>query len=355
MALWQAAKTAACAIALIAAGCASSPPATEQPAADQRQTVTIPVARAPVSDTAIAGFPHAKVYRTEGSDARPVLVILGGAEGNDEAGKRFGPIFARLGYTAVSFPYYSPNWGDAAPPPLLPELPGSFIDLPLERIAELRDALKVIPGADLSRFGLFGGSKGSEFALNAASRYPFITSVVAYTPSDIVWEGFGLEMVEHEGTRSSFSYAGKPLPFMPYRGFVDGLIAGPTADLRAIHENGRADHADKEVAARIPVENYKGPLLLVTGERDAQWNSARMARNIVATRERAGLQTEALIYPEAGHSLAGGDGLRPLDPRSGGSPEADAAARQDSWPKVIAFLQRTLKPVVKPVAGAAGN
>lgn len=344
MALWQAAKRVACAVVLIAAGCASSPPASAP-----TQTVTIPVSRAAVTETPIAGFPHAKVYRTEGSDARPVLVILGGAEGGDGAGRRFGPIFARLGYTAVGFPYYSPNWGDAAPPPALPELPGSFIDLPLERIADLHAALKSIPGADVSRFGIFGGSKGSEFALSAASRYPFITSVVAYTPSDLVWEGFGLEMVEHEGTRSSFSYQAKPLPFMPYRGFVDGLLAGPTADLRAIHENGRADHADKEAAARIPVENYKGPLLLVTGERDAQWNSARMARNIVATRERAGLTTEALIYPEAGHSIAGSDGILPLDPRSGGSPEADAAARQDAWPKVLAFLARTLKPTVTAV------
>ncbi len=349
MALSQPVRGLACAIALMfgafATGCASTPPASET-----TQTVTIPVARAPVTEANVFGFPHAKAYRTEGTDARPVLLILGGAEGNDEAGKRFGPIFARLGYTAVSFPYYSPNWGDAAPPPQLPEIPGSFIDIRLENIAKLRDALKRIPGADINRFGIFGGSKGSEFALSAASRYPFITSVVAYTPSDLVWEGFGLEMVEHEGTRSSFSYQNTPLPFMPYRGFVDGLLAGPTADLRAIHENGRADHADKEAEARIPVENYKGPLLLVTGERDAQWNSARMARNIVATRQRAGLETEALIYPEAGHSISGGDGLRPLDPRSGGSPEADAAARQDSWPKVIAFLQRTLRP-----AGSGGQ
>lgn len=343
MILSHAARTLACAIALMAAGCAT--PAVQQPA-----SATFATARVAVTETPIAGFPHAMAYRTAGDDPRPVLVILGGAEGGDGAARRFGPMFARLGYTAVGFPYYSPDWGDAAPPPALPELPGSFIDIRLERIAELRDALKAVPGADISRFGIFGGSKGSEFALNAAARFPFITSVVAYTPSDLVWEGFGLEMVEAEGTRSSFSFDGKPLAFMPYRGFVDGLLLGPTADLRAIHENGRADHADKESAARIPVEAYKGPLLLVTGERDAQWNSARMARNIVAARKAANLETEALIYPEAGHGVAGPDGLQPLDPRSGGSAEADAAARQDAWPKVLAFLARTLRP-----AGAGGE
>ncbi|RYG30808.1 MAG: hypothetical protein EON93_14095, partial [Burkholderiales bacterium] len=84
----------------LAAGCVYSPVAMQP-----TQTVTIPVARAAVTEANVFGFPHAKAYRTEGTDARPVLVILGGAEGNDEAGKRFGPIFARLGYTAVSFPY----------------------------------------------------------------------------------------------------------------------------------------------------------------------------------------------------------------------------------------------------------
>ena len=330
------AKALLAVIAFAASACMS------QPVADA-------VAPSALVETPVAGFPHTTVYRLPGNDARPVLVILGGAEGNDEAGRHFGPVFARLGYTAVSFPYYSPNWGGYAPPPQLPELPGSFIDLRIERIAELRDALKAIPGADTSRFGLFSGSKGSELSLNAASRYNWITSVVAYTPSDLVWEGFGLEMVEHEGTRSSFSFEGKPLPFMPYRGFVDGL-GNPKADLRAIHENGRADHPDREAAARIPIERYKGRLMLVTGERDVQWNSARMARNIVATRKAAGLETEALIYPDAGHSLAGDGDLRDFDPRSGGTPEADAAARQDAWPKVLAFLAHTLRP-----AGAKGR
>src|SRR5437660_4416217 len=43
--------------------------------------------------------------------------------------------------------------------------------------------------------------------------------------SDLVWEGWGMEMLEAEGTRSSFSFGGKPLAFMPYRGFVEGLKA----------------------------------------------------------------------------------------------------------------------------------
>lgn len=295
-----------------------------------------------VVETPVHGFPHATVYALPGDQARPVIIILAGAEGGDGAGKRFGPILAGLGYAAVSLPYYSPDWGEYGPPPPHPELPGSFIDIRIDQLAGLRETLRAMPGLDIDRLGLFGGSKGSEFALIAASRYPWIDAVVAYTPTDLVWEGWGLEMLEAEGTRSSFSFEGQALPFMPYRGFVEGLLAGPTADLRAIHENGRADHPDREATARIPVEAYSGALMLVAGDRDALWNSGRAARNIVAGRGAAGLETEALIYPEAGHDIAGGDGEPRVDPRSGGSPEADAAARVDAWPRVVAFLDRTL-------------
>lgn len=299
---------------------------------------------ASISQTAIPGFPHAVVYRLEGSKKRPVVVILAGAEGGDDAGRRFGPLLAQLGYAAVSLPYYSANWGQYGPPPQYPDLPGSFIDIRIDQLADLRKTLAAIPGLDVNRFGLFGGSKGSEFALIAASHYPWINSVVAYTPSDLVWEGWGLEMVEAEGTRSSFSLDGKPLAFMPYRGFVEGLTAGDNADLRAIHENGRKDHPDREAAARIPVEKYTGPLLLVAGDADQLWNSGQMARNVAASRKLAKLPTEILVYPEAGHDLGGGSVDPREDKRGGGTPAANAQARGDAWPKVLTFLKRTLKP-----------
>lgn len=296
-----------------------------------------------VTRTPVEGFPHAAAWRLADDTPRPVVVILHGADGGTEAGERFGPILARLGYVAVGLPYYSPDWGQYGPPKALPELAGSFVDIPVDQLARLRTAVAALPGADVERFGLFAGSKGSEFALIAASRYDWIDAVVAYTPSDIVWEGWGLETLEAEGTRSSFSFDGQALPFMPYRGFVEGLLAGPAADLRAIHENGRADHPEREDAARIPVEAYGGALMLIAGEQDAQWNSARQARNIVAARQAAGLSTTALIYPDAGHDLIGDGGPRDAH-RSGGTPEANAAARQDAWPKIVAFLTEALVP-----------
>lgn len=301
-------------------------------------------AKPEVVDETIPGFPAARLYRLPGGGKRPVVVVLHGADGGTGASERYGRKLASEGYAVVGLPYYSPDWGQFGPPKAIAELPGSFIDIRIDQLAELRDWIMTRPDLDAGRIALFGGSKGAEFALIAASKYPWLTSVVAFAPSDLVWEGWGLETLEAEGTRSSFSFEGKPLPFMPYKGFVEGLLAGPKADLLKIHEDGRAAHPEREDAARIRIEAFKGPIMLVAGDQDRQWKSGTMARNLAAARK--GLPTELLLYPEAGHDI-GGDGWVPTlgeVARGGGSAGANARAQADAWPKVLAFLKRTLKP-----------
>ena len=295
----------------------------------------------------VPGFPAARLYHLPGGGPRPVIVVLHGADGGTGASDRFGRKLASLGYAVVGLPYYSADWGEYGPPKEIPGLPGSFIDIRVDQIAELRDWLRTRPDVDPDRIALFGGSKGAEFALIAASKYDWITSVVAFAPSDLVWEGWGLETFEAEGTRSSFSYLGQALPFMPYVGFSEGLLAGPgKADLLKIHEDGRAAHPDREAGARIRVEDYPGALMLVAGDADREWRSGQMARNIAASRTAAGRETTLLVYPEAGHDV-GGDGWAPTAgevARGGGSARANAHAQADAWPQVLAFLERTLRP-----------
>lgn len=295
----------------------------------------------------IPGFPAARLFRLPGGGPRPVIVVLHGADGGTGASDRFGRKLASLGYAVVGLPYYSPDWGSYGPPKEIAGLPGSFIDIRIDQIEELRDWLRTRPDVDADRIALFGGSKGAEFALVAASKYPWIASVVAFAPSDLVWEGWGLESLQGEGVHSSFSHEGQPLPFMPYVGFLDGLLAGPgNADLLKIHEDGRAAHPDREAAARIRVEDYPGPVMLVAGDADREWRSGQMARNVAASRAAAGRDTALLIYPEAGHDV-GGDGWAPTAgevARGGGSARANAHAQADAWPRVLAFLERTLHP-----------
>jgi dienelactone hydrolase len=66
---------------------------------------------------------------------------------------------------------------------------------------------------------------------------------------------------------------------------------------------------------------------------------------------RAGRPVEHVIYPKAGHLIAQppyGPATEIITPgpgvrfRTGGTPDANAAARADMWPRTIAFLQAEL-------------
>ena len=87
--------------------------------------------------------------------------------------------------------------------------------------------------------------------------------------------------------------------------------------------------------------------MLIAGQEDQVWNSAMMAHNIAERRAEAKLGTVSLIYTDAGHYL-GGSGYNPTTQynvgpsKGGGTPEGNARAQADAWPKTIAFLKRTL-------------
>ena len=91
-------------------------------------------------------------------------------------------------------------------PSRLPGLPTSFTEIPVDRLVEVRAWLAQQPGVDAERIGIWGASKGAEFALIAASHYNWINAVAAIVPSDLVWEGWGAA----GPSRSSFSFGGKP-------------------------------------------------------------------------------------------------------------------------------------------------
>jgi hypothetical protein len=104
------------------------------------------------------------------------------------------------------------------------------------------------------------------------------------------------------------------------------------------------------VKARIEVERFRGPLLIIGGHDDQVWASGMMAQNIAERRAAAGLETVALIFPEAGHAL-GNNGWVPTTQynaglsKVGGTPQANAAAQARAFPETVAFLKRTLRVV----------
>ena len=87
--------------------------------------------------------------------------------------------------------------------------------------------------------------------------------------------------------------------------------------------------------------------MVIGGHDDQVWASGMMAQIIAEKRAASGLETVALIYTDAGHYLSGSGwgqttqyNVGPM--KSGGTPEGNARAQADAYPKMIAFLKRTL-------------
>ncbi len=293
-------------------------------------------------------FPGAVFASLPGTAKRPVIIVLGGSEGGSSAARDESPRLASRGFAVLGLPYYSPGqWPSNKRE--IEALPEAFADIPVDRLNEAYEWLKARPDVDATRIALYGGSKGAEFSLIAASNFSWITSVVASVPSDVVWEGWGPGT--SPGQRSSFSLNGKPLPFVPYKDFMEefmGFQTNTDVKIRRPQDKGRAANPAAAVKARIPVEKFKGPLMVIGGHDDQLWASGMMAQIIAEKRAEHGLETVALIYPDAGHYLTGNGwgqttqynaGLN----KSGGTPEGNARAQADAYPKMMAFLKRTLR------------
>ena len=277
---------------------------------------------------------------------RPAIILLGGSEGGAQV-TRGAARLASYGFAVLALPYYSlPDW--ATRKAELPTLPATFTDIPIERLNEARAWLQTRSDVDSTRIALYGTSKGAEFALLAGVHFAWVTSIVAVVPTDVVWEGWGINIAS--ATRSSFSLNGKPFAFVPYADFeqeLKGFQTGEIVRIRRPHDNGRAANPQKVASARIPVEQIKGSVLLIAGQDDQLWNSGMMAQNIAERRAAQNLDTVLLNYSDAGHFL-GGSGFSPTTQydvglsKAGGTPEGNARAQADAWPKTITFLKRTL-------------
>jgi dienelactone hydrolase len=102
----------------------------------------------------------------------------------------------------------------------------------------------------------------------------------------------------------------------------------------------------------IPVTHVAGPVLAIAGGEDRVWPSTPQAQQIMRRLDDAHVTAahQALVYPDAGHGVgsfpylaAGTSAIHPVTHVArtlGGTRDADAAARSDGWPKVLAFLAR---------------
>ena len=136
------------------------------------------------------------------------LIVAGGGEGIYAVSKYIACQFARMGIPALALAYWN-----------RPGLRDTFTNVPLETV---RTAAEFLRNKGIRKIGMWGISKGAEYALLCGSYFPeLISAVVAVSPSCACVQGFQFPNRNHLTARplpgSAFSFEGRPLPYAPTR------------------------------------------------------------------------------------------------------------------------------------------
>ncbi|MEM9839402.1 MAG: acyl-CoA thioester hydrolase/BAAT C-terminal domain-containing protein [Pseudomonadota bacterium] len=271
----------------------------------------------------------ANYFPAPSGEPAPGILVLGGSEGGLGNGMRDEALeFQAQGYSALQVAYHH-----------APGKPKDLVNIPLEDFYAGLDWLKAQPEVDPERLAVYGISKGAEAGLVMAARRDDIDAAVLGVPSSVVWAGIDWRLLGMFGllpSRSSWSEGGEPLPFLPYGAWNE------EQGIASVYISGLESLGDYPEAI-IRVEEASGPILLVCGGLDNIWPSCPMSEAIVArAEEKNGPEVTLLSYPEAGHAAIGIPSDEPGEAFGGGTWETDNAAREDSWPQVLAFLEAHL-------------
>lgn len=215
--------------------------------------------------------------------SRTGALVLAGSSGRLDAGR--ADMLASRGVTALALRWFGGE-GQAMVP----------CEVPLETFL---DAIDLLAG-ECDRIVLVGLSYGAEAALLTATVDSRVDGVVALAPTDVVWEG--QHRSDHDPRRSKWTHQGRPVAFVP----LDRTWEAPSSipAFVELYERSREQAPSEAVdAATIPVETFRGDLVLVAGGEDRVWPSARSARSIAARRARFGLPTVVVEDQRAGHPI----------------------------------------------------
>ena len=140
-------------------------------------------------------------YPPLGSPKKLGVLVLGGSDGGIPG--RRAKCIAENGFPVLALAYFKTK----RTPEYLDMIPLEYFDQPIEW-------LKKNNHTQGGRIVVIGESKGAELALLLASRKPEISGLVAFVPGAVVFQGIPKD---YWPPRSSWSYMGEPIPFVPYR------------------------------------------------------------------------------------------------------------------------------------------
>jgi dienelactone hydrolase len=291
------------------------------------------------------------LFTPAGGRPHPGVILLGGGEGGLH--EIDGALLAAHGFAVLSLAYFG-----------MEGLRRVLVDVPLEYFATAVSFMEDNELVRSDRLAIMGSSRGGEAALLVASVDARLRAAVSVVGSGVMTQGIPpadtlLEMIANHV--SAWTQDGRPLAFLPSN--VPPDLADQIGDLAPVeltlsYRDGLAD-ADAVAAASIPVERINGPVLLLSAGQDKTWPSQALTEVAAERLRKAGRPFEHVIYEGAGHSIApppygpatelttpGPERRSTTGPElrmaHGGTPEANAQAREDGWLRVRRFLREHL-------------
>jgi dienelactone hydrolase len=278
-----------------------------------------------------------KMFEPDQSGPHRVVLVVGGSNGGLAWSQEMAALLASHGYAAFALAYFA-----------MEGLPPTLDRIPLEYFGTALDWLSEQTTVAANKIGVVGLSRGGELALLLGATYPEIRAVVAYVPSGILWPAYP------ESGHGAWTLCGEEIPYaktLTYEQWDKALAAGSARPGSFDWYLIPLKDAAYATQASIRVEKINGPVLTITGTDDKIWPSTELTEFAVERLKRRGFahRVEHLVYAGAGHSIAWPNGpttmLKSKHPISGaemdmgGTPEGTARARQDSWPRMLAFLR----------------
>lgn len=286
-------------------------------------TTTDGAAVTPINHRACQGLhlvPHQKTHAG-------IVVCYGGSEGSPNF--QVAEHLANDGYETLALFMFG-----------MEHQPQTLREIPLEQFEDVLDYIDSL-GLKDEPLTVYGASKGAEYALHLADKYPHrIHSLILMSPSSYTFLG-----LDQSQMGSSWTWHGEELPYInmqqsSFSAFITNIVIPMVVKSPVSYAKSYDTAIDMDPDAhskRIPLDAVQADILIFAGGQDAMWNSASMAEQI---KDRLGEQVQLHIYPDAGHIFYGHGvlGMGSLTVRTGGTAEANEAARLESTKLMDEFL-----------------
>lgn len=207
---------------------------------------------------------YADLYENE---RKPLIAIVGGTKEGIAVVSPKLLDYLKVHYNVLVLAYFGVG-----------KLPNGLEKIPLEYfingISQVRKLLQ-IQDQDIS---LIGNSKGGEAILLLISKHISAKAAIACVPSCYVWQGIPRNLFSVLFPRSSWTFNKKQIPFIKFK--YDRQIIKDIRNNICLSCSIKSISKNKNLNAKIDLNQYQGKLLLLSAEVDNYWPSKEMCNVI---------------------------------------------------------------------------